>query len=303
VPSEQSEWGHPDVAILFTCLSFYYDGINQAQLRQCLEHMIKLDDPATEYEKWVQSSPNFPPSLRAWNSINTDDDQQINDIWNSVRYNSTAIDYFLNNFVFPHHAKQFKVKLQSNGWDIPLSRPGEDSIGHTDGPKPLTTGFSGTNDNRTMLPLNIKQQDLQGLSHTSAEVLHYLLQPRNRECILSTDIMFHQRQAKASERDLLRSLRVRNIRILIDAGAQILEMNNFTLAQEWLKVDWDAGGALYFDRDRPMVLLRSGSTMPLVASPYAEDLNNCLVYLDDVRVFIPLVCKMSDNYIGSHPWH
>lgn len=32
IPSEQAEWGHPDVAILFTCLAFYYEGLNQKQL-------------------------------------------------------------------------------------------------------------------------------------------------------------------------------------------------------------------------------------------------------------------------------
>lgn len=288
VPSEQSEWGHPDVAILFTCLAFYYDGLNVPQLRQCLEHILKLDDPSTEYLKWVQSSPSFPSSLRAWNSINTDDEQQIGEIWNCVKYSSTSIDYFLNNFVFPRHAKQFKVKLQTNGWDIPLSRAGEASTRTTGLAKPLTTGFSGTNDNRTMLPLNVEQQDLQGLTHTSGEVLHYLLQPRNRQCILSTQIRPQREQTRATETDLLRALKTKRIRILIDAGAQILEMDNLTLAQEWLKIDLSAGGALYFDAgNRPMVVLRSGISMPLVASPFAEDLGHCLVYLDDVSLFPP----------------
>jgi len=48
-PSEQAEWGHPDVAILFTCLAFYYQGLNYAQLRQTLEHVLKSDDPSQIY--------------------------------------------------------------------------------------------------------------------------------------------------------------------------------------------------------------------------------------------------------------
>lgn len=284
VPSEQSEWGHPDVAILFTCLAFYYDGINLAQLRQCLEHILKSDDPSTEYNRWTQTSVNFPQSLKAWNSINTDDDPQLEEIWKAVRYNSTAVDYFLNNFVFPRHAKQFKVKLQSNGWDIPLSRPGEEMTAVAGlAIKPLTTGFSGTNDNRTMLPLNIEQADLRGLAHTSAEVLLYLLQPRNRKCLLPAD--FRSGRSRATETDLLRALKSQKIRILIDAGAQILEMDNFTLAKEWLRIDESAGGALFFDSsNKPMVLLQSGNWIPLIASPFAEDLSQCLVYLDDVSL-------------------
>ncbi|KAJ0326470.1 hypothetical protein COL5a_006980 [Colletotrichum fioriniae] len=289
VPSEQSEWGHPDVAILFTCLAFYYDGISIAQLTQSLEHLLKSDDPTSEYDKWTQSSARFPEHLKAWNSINVDDGQQLGEIWKALRYNITAIDYFMNNFVFPQHAKQFKVKLQSNGWDIPLF-----SVHETDQStqaKPtgqrlaasssaMTTGFSGTNDNRTMLPLTIMQDDLPGLSPTNAEVLTYLLHDRSREChrVIGT------RGARASEPDLLRELHRRGMRILIDAGAQILEMDNETLAKQWLMVDEKAAAALFFDQsNKPWIIQRSGRKTPLLASPYADDLSKCLVYLDEAH--------------------
>ncbi|KAI8168212.1 hypothetical protein K4K49_009945 [Colletotrichum sp. SAR 10_70] len=186
VPSEQSEWGHPDVAILFTCLAFYYDGISVSQLTQSLEHLLKSDDPSAEYDKWTQTTESFPESLKAWNSINVDDGLQLVEIWKAVRYNMTTIDYFMNNFVFPQHAKQFRVKLQSNGWDIPLFTVDTPSNNQDSQEisRALTTGFSGTNDNRTMLPLTIKQEDLPGLSHTNAEVLTYLLHKRSRALTL-----------------------------------------------------------------------------------------------------------------------
>ncbi|TLD21229.1 hypothetical protein PspLS_09304 [Pyricularia sp. CBS 133598] len=40
VPSDQSEWGHQDIAILFTCLAFYYTGVNPTQLSQALKHLL-----------------------------------------------------------------------------------------------------------------------------------------------------------------------------------------------------------------------------------------------------------------------
>jgi hypothetical protein len=52
-----------------------------------------------------------------------DDEVQLEDIWKHLRLNTVAIDYFLNNFVFPKHAKQFDMKLQASGWDIPLFLP------------------------------------------------------------------------------------------------------------------------------------------------------------------------------------
>lgn len=51
VPSEQAEWGYPDVAILFTCLAFYYSGLSVTQLRQGLQHVLRSDDPSSEYDR------------------------------------------------------------------------------------------------------------------------------------------------------------------------------------------------------------------------------------------------------------
>jgi hypothetical protein len=275
VPSEQSEWGHPDVSILFTCLTFYYDGLQEDQLRQALARVLKSDDPSSEYDKWVQNSESLPASLRAWNTINVEDEEQVHGIWQAVRYRIVVIDYFLNNFVFPRHAKQFKVKLQSSGWDIPLfsAQPAKRE------PRSLTTGFSGTNDNRTMLPLTVQQSDLPTLSHTNAEVLTYLLHDRSRKCAIITDV----RGGRATERDLLHMLKREDIGILIDAGAQILEMDNQSLVKAWLDIDKSRDAALYFDSDnKPWVITKTNRKTPLLASPYADDLTKCLVYLDEV---------------------
>ena len=161
VPSDQSEWGHPDCAILFTCLAFYYDGLTNAQLRQSLEHIIKSGDPSSEYDRWTQSSNTLPDPLHEWNVINVDDEAQLMELWQHFRYKVAVIDYYLIRFVFPKHAKQFRMKLQASGWDIPLFSAGSDSTERNEGAKkslrPLTTGFSGTNDNRTM-PLTINKR-------------------------------------------------------------------------------------------------------------------------------------------------
>ena len=284
VPSEQAEWGHPDVAILFTCLSFYYGGLDLLQLRQSLEHLVKSDEPSSEYDRWTHTSETLPNSLREWNAINVGDEIQMTEIWQHVRYKTVVIDYFLNHFVFPKHAKQFRLKLQASGWDVPLfsinqrSAIGESSVGKAT--RALTTGFSGTNDNRTMLPLTIKQADLPGLSHTNAEVLTYLLQRRSRRYVLAAD----GRGRHISETGLLYMLFRLEIRMLIDAGAQILEMDNLTLVKAWLKIDTEAPAALYFDAEnKPFVYYRHGSQTPLSASPFADNLGHCLVYLDEAH--------------------
>lgn len=289
VPSEQSEWGHPDVSILFTCLAFYHEGLNEARLHLALTRVLKSDDPSTEYEKWIQSTDQFPESLRAWNTINVEDEMQMHEVWKAVRYQVVVINYYLNNFVFPRHAKQFKVKLQSSGWDVPIHSASEEASEAHSRSKQLTTGFSGTNDNRTLLPLTIAQADLPTLSHTNAEVLTYLLHQRSRRCEIVRDV----KGGRATERDLLYMLKMQRIRILIDAGAHILEMDNETLAQTWLTIDSQVDAALYFDKDnKPWIISGKGRKTPLLASPYADDLSQCLVYLDEVsRWYTPaLVC-------------
>ena len=275
-PSEQSEWGHPDVMIIMTCLSFYYQGLTVTQLRQALEHIIKSDDPAQAYDR-IASSSTLPDSLREWNAINVDDEAQVKEIWKHIRYDPSAINHFLNNFVFPQHAKQFAVKLQGCGWDLPLWAATDHNA--TEG-NLVTTGFSGTNDWKRLLPLTIVQRDLPSLSHTNAEVLCYLLEGRNRQVIRAADSCGRH----ILERDLLEKIKLKNIRILIDAGAQILEMDNLALCRTWLDVDTQARAALYFDESsKPWITYRDGKRLPHAVSPFADDLSNCLVYFDEAH--------------------
>ncbi|KAL3263348.1 hypothetical protein ABHI18_001885 [Aspergillus niger] len=276
VPSEYAEWGHPDVAILFTCLAFYYGGLSQEQCRRCLQAVLKSDDPATEYDRWTQTSTDIPEALRHWNLLNVDDHGQIAEFWQHMRFSMVVINYFLKHFVFPVHAKQFAIKLQTSGWDVPFNNSSMVANRNSAG---LTTGFSGTNDNRRLLPLTIEQHDLPELLHTNAEVLTYLLQDRNREYRhASSD------GRRISEADLLTNLANSEIRVLIDAGAFILEMDNLTLVKTWLEKSSEAQAAVYFAPDnKPWVWYRIGKKLPLLATPYADNLKDCLVYLDEAH--------------------
>jgi len=103
--------------------------------------------------------------------------------------NGSGEDHFLNNFVFPRHAKQFAQKLVSSGWDLPLlpaNGSGEVGSRQKENVRPtnsktvmrladgaqssLTTGFSGTNDNRTLLkPSSSLQQHLRIYSYSTMD--------------------------------------------------------------------------------------------------------------------------------------
>jgi hypothetical protein len=156
IPSEQSEYGHQDFAILSTCLAFYYTGLTLAQFRQGLQHVLRSDDPAVQYECWVSSCDDLLDSLRHQGFINADDEAQLGELWKRLCLSRSVIDHYMNYFIFPVHAGQFEIKLQASAWDIPtLPKDGQHNA--------RTTGFSGTNDNRAMLPLTVRQYDLPSL--------------------------------------------------------------------------------------------------------------------------------------------
>lgn len=192
---------------------------------------------------------------------------------NFQRANSALVNFFLNNFVFPQYAKTFSVKLQASGWNL---FPSQTDTGCR------VTGFSGTNDTRHQLPMLVKQADLPALAHTNAEVPCYLLAERSRGYIR----MNHAGGQRWTELDLIKNLAnpvgPRKTRILIDAGAQVLEHTNRDFAKSWLEEDGDAAAAVYFDVDhRAWVLYRTGNLTPLLASPFADNLDRCVVYMDE----------------------
>lgn len=149
--------------------------------------------------------------------------------------------------------------------------------------------------------MTIRQSDLPQLAHTNAEVLAYLLEDRNRLYIRMIDVYNRRLSEDGLLNKLLhpgsRSDPQPRIRILIDAGAQILEYSNRSLASAWLKVDTEARAAVYFGEDhRARVLYGKGTDLPLVASAFAENLENCLVYIDESHCRGTYAQKNTINY-------
>ncbi|KAK9425871.1 hypothetical protein SUNI508_12849 [Seiridium unicorne] len=276
VPHEQSEFGHPDASIAFTCLSFYYGGVTMPQFREAVQRLLGSDDPATEYDRWTGDCRNLAWPLRQWNAVNLEDGPQIQILWKALRFQRNMVDNYLNNFVFPVHAKQFSVKLQASGWDLPQFSAGGKRKAN------ITVGFSGTNDNKSLLPLTIHQYDLPALKHTNALVLTYLLKSRSRDYIKAMDASGRP----LSEAGLLHNLHSKHIRLLIDAGAYILDMDNETLAKRWLEIDPDAKAAVFFKNDNRAWVKYRGQRKPdtpLLATPFVDRLEQCVVYLDQAH--------------------
>ncbi len=58
-PSDRSEFGHPDVAILTTHLSYYSMGLSFSQLQEALDHLVQSHNSNDIYSLWIEESKRF----------------------------------------------------------------------------------------------------------------------------------------------------------------------------------------------------------------------------------------------------
>lgn len=273
-PTPRSEFSHPDIVIVLTCLSYYYGGLNDQALFDSLEALIRSDNAEFEYQAWVRTAPTLPGPYKQLQGINLKDHLQcIANIFPHLRYSKAAIDYYLCRLVFPKECKEFPYKLSASGWDLAKRK------------RHPTTGFSGTNDSRYTLPLDIEQLDIPEQSHTNALVLKNLLRPENGVKSMSEGVMAQDFGTK-SLLNVLATMDSRP-RVLLDVGAQVIDSTNQDLARMWLELyqhDEQTRAVVFFnDQDEVMVLDKSGEIQELLNSPYVDQLAQCLVYLDEAH--------------------
>ena len=271
MPSLRAEFGHPDVAITLTCLSYYYGGLSKEQLLLCFELLTKLDDPEMEYDHWVELGHDLPVAMRQLNGVNTKDKTQVVEVLLPLfSRNKRVVDFYLSQVVFPRSAREFPSKLPTSAWDLIEDK------------KNVTTGFSGTNDNRYLLPTSITQEDPDFVLGTNALVLQYLLRPENDnyEC---TERDNGERESATTFLQRLVN-QDPEIRVLLDVGAQMLELQNEELARHWLFLRPDVSAAIFFnDSDHLTVVAQDGTIEPFMSSPFNRQLERCVVYLDDAH--------------------
>ncbi|KAI0536541.1 hypothetical protein GGR58DRAFT_528215 [Xylaria digitata] len=284
-PTPRSEFSHPDVVILLTSLSYYYGGLKDEDLFISLGHLMESDQANIEYDAWLKDSPLMPASFRQLEGINLKDRPQcISDVFPHLRYGKSVIDYFLGHVVFPKEVKEFPYKLSASRWDI-----GKRGVHYT-------TGFSGTKDSCKLLPLDIKHLDLPSQSHTNALVLEYLLQPENSVILLPSRPITSITNAEYFLDTVVKL--EKQTRVILDVGAQILELNNQEVAQSWLQkvTDAETQAAVFInDDDELTVVDRRGTLELLQTSSYATRLDACLVFLDEAHTR-GIDLKLPDDY-------
>lgn len=269
-PASRSEFSHPDATIILTCLSYYAAGLSTDQLQLAFEKLLASDHPEDEYSGWTWGISTLPEALQTLSGVNLDDSGQfLETIFPLFRSNKKTIDFYLSDYVFPSAIREFPHKISSSGWNIAKKK------------KHLTTGFSGTKDSRYMLPLSIIQQDIPEQSHISSLQLKHILKPQNR---------FHRVSSESGGLDIEPLLKAvvdlqPSVRVIIDVGAQVLELENDQVAERWLSLTTEeVQAAVYFNSENELwVYSRDGVRAPLYSSTYEQRMDECLIYLDEVH--------------------
>lgn len=273
-PTPRSEFSHPDVVITLTLLSYYYEGLRDDDLFAAFDHLKSSDAAEVEYQAWVGDANDLASGLRQLQSVNLEDRGHcISRLFPALRYAKSVIDYFLAHHVFPKEMREFPCKISASGWDI----------GKTKGQ--ALTGFSGTCDSRHLLPLDVHHIDLEAQQHTNALVLEHLLRPDNGIHQMLAPTEFDGTSDAEHVISIAGTMRP-PVQVVLDVGAQVLEMSNITFATTWLSVctdDTKEAAVFVNERDEVCVVDRAGRVDSLYTSPFVERMQACLVFLDEAH--------------------
>ena len=272
VAAENTEFGHPDVAIVLTQISYYYKGLTDSQMYDCFNRLSQDEsEPEMIYDQWIslEEENDKIASIKQWKRVNLKDyTQRTQLLFPTLRYNMRVINYFLNHFVFPQEAKQFPNKLIASAWDLSSSFR-----------EKIITGFSGTNDTQLLLPVHILQYDLPELRKTDAIVLNNLLRPEN-------DHYQYLPISTNSDQILKEIVNSESMtHVILDVGALFVDGTNRQIAVKWLnlsdkiKIDY----AVYFESDSIFVCDRQYQHHAFLTSPASERPDRCVFYLDEIH--------------------
>jgi hypothetical protein len=231
--------------------------------------LIKTDEADAEYDRWIVSSPQLPEHL---SGVNLEDNAQWEkEIFPALRYWKPTIDFYLANIVFPKEMKESPWKLSASGWDLGRAKD-----------RPLT-GFSGTTDAQYLLPLSVRALDLPEQRHTNSAVLARILREENTVLELGDQT----RPSTLTVEMLLSAVTSSDppIRVILDVGAQIIDLTNLEVASMWLeKVGEEADAVVFFDdQDELSILTTDGRIESFFTSPFATHPERCLVFLDQAH--------------------
>eukprot|EP01036_Dinobryon_divergens_P022332 gene22332-30577_t len=299
-PSERSEFQHPDVSITYTTLAYYEDGLSREELLDAFKHLLSIGPVAQDsiYKTWLERSasaiaPSDRKSIENVSKVDLSNTVQRDLLVKYFCKNMETINYWLAFVVFPKDTRQYPERMSVNGWHL---------CSNAD---VAPVGFSGTNDNKMLLPLQVKQIDIperKDLLGTNGKMMTLIIKNtryvdvdtsnQSNKAVgkyFSVSYWTQDQVAPAPTTTVLDKIVTHLVRenanALIDAGGLIVGRNNRDVAKELAK---HFSAVVYFDTDKSnwYVVDKIGRQWVLSNSPIRE--RDAFVYFDDRR------CRGSD---------
>lgn len=274
--TDRSEFSHPDCAIVYTILAYYEDGLTEAEVISAFSALFILGRNVQRkiYSQWYSLSKEhietqyseLCSSLDMVEKIDLANQVQLRHLFMFYRQNIRVIGFWLNACVFPEEMQYYPQRLSATSWNL------AENTTHI-------VGFSGTNDNHRLLPLQVKQYFpdldssdpiLQSLASTNGRMVETILN-RTISCLCLTGCN--------KVDSICRILLNQKAQAIIDAGALLAGLSNEEMARTLIAVFDSNGistfkGVLYFDNMSPhgewMALEPSGRLLPKNRSPVQE---------------------------------
>eukprot|EP00922_Rhytidocystis_sp_ex-Travisia-forbesii_P011573 GHVS01017233.1.p1 GENE.GHVS01017233.1~~GHVS01017233.1.p1 ORF type:complete len:2969 (-),score=333.08 GHVS01017233.1:391-9297(-) len=295
VPSERSEFSHPDVCLMLTCLSYYHSGLTRQQLQQAVCQLIRLAPSAQahHYALWLEP---VQAHLSAEQKASIDDERKLdptNEVQRDMLYDIyhmsvEAVNFWLNAFVVENETTQYPAKVVQSAWHLPG--------GHA-------LGFSGTNDTHRLLPLMVRQYEpsIDSLQGTNGLMLQLLLDHATVAGHSALDAKPQGAHAMPLWHSVLDYVIQNDLDALIDTGSLLAGVTNVDAALYLLACDAfpaKFSGVLYFGTPKGsqgewMVLDRATRrSISRHRSPIRDD--QAFVLFDDART------RGSDMKLDQH---
>eukprot|EP00884_Botryococcus_braunii_P022386 jgi/Botrbrau1/8831/Bobra.0335s0018.1 len=202
VPADRSEFVHPDVAIVLTHLSYYYDGLSLKEMETALHVLVAMGPNAQEahFGEWLRLQPDHIPTARStkiepFRCSCTDDDSRLDsaakiDVTNTIQSGNRA-NYLIEVVLRIQITRQIIDQCQGPLEHYTLGNAAETQVFEermactpwhlSEAKNSQVVGFSGTKDNHRLLPLHVHQaipNDYR-VKATDGKMLDLLLDPKN----------------------------------------------------------------------------------------------------------------------------
>ncbi|EGZ11143.1 hypothetical protein PHYSODRAFT_520653 [Phytophthora sojae] len=236
VPSERSEFSHPDVCIVLTLLGYYHSGLTDKEVGITFRMLLRLDisEQRQKYSQWFASiegglSAEKQKALCDVRHVSLSDARQFGTLCRVYKFCMEAINFYLNTCVFARDTQQYPQRLSRTAWNLAA---GDNNI-----------GFSGTNDNHRLLPLSVMQRE-PNESGTNGKMVDKIVSvTEGYEVIRPRSHSF-----PVPWQTVLRCCMEKHVQALIDTGALLAGVANHDAAEFLLlQPDFEFQGVTYYD--------------------------------------------------------